>query len=142
MPDLSPDYSTPAAPNQLAYTGNLADHPDTLARICCDIASGKKAEDIQMLDLRGISTFTDYFVICSGTSEPQLRAIANELEDRLRKDHGVKALAVDGFPMSQWVIVDYGTVVVHLFQPEKRAMYDLERLWKDATRVDWENRGT
>ncbi|MFZ0916267.1 MAG: RsfS/YbeB/iojap family protein, partial [Candidatus Udaeobacter sp.] len=64
-----------------------------------------------MLDLRGISTFTDFFVICSGTSEPQLKAIANELEARLREDHSVRAVAVDGFPASQWMVLDFMQVV-------------------------------
>ena len=88
------------------------------------------------LDLRGISSFTDFFVICSGTSEPHLKAIINDLQDRLRKEHDVRPLAVDGFPMSQWVVADYGGVVVHIFHQEKRAFYSLEDLWGDAPRLE------
>lgn len=92
-----------------------------------------------MLDLRDISTFTDFFVICSATSEPQLKAIAGEIEGRLKKDYGIKALAVDGFPASQWIVLDYIQVVVHIFHRDKREFYSLEDLWGDAPRLDWES---
>ena len=91
-----------------------------------------------MLDVRGISTFTDFFVICSATSEPQLKAIANEIQTRLKEDHGVRAVAMDGFPASQWIVLDYLQVVVHIFHRDKRAFYSLEDLWGDAPRVEWE----
>ena len=91
-----------------------------------------------VLDLRGISTFTDFFVICSATSEPHLKAIAGEIETRLREDHGIRAVAIDGFPASQWIVLDYLQVVVHVFHQDKRAFYSLEDLWGDATRVEWE----
>ena len=91
-----------------------------------------------VLDLRGISTFTDFFVICSATSEPHLRAIAGEIEARLKEDHGVRAAAIDGFPVSQWIVLDYLQVVVHVFHHEKRAFYSLEDLWGDAPRIKWE----
>ena len=85
--------------------------------------------------MRGISSFTDFFLIASGNSEPHLKALIGELEDRLKKDHGVKAHAIDGFPLSQWVIADFSDVVVHLFSAEKRALYSLEDLWADAPRL-------
>lgn len=88
-----------------------------------------------MLDLRDISTFTDFFVICSGTSEPQLKAIANEIETRLREDHSVRPVAIDGFPASQWMVLDFLQVVVHIFHQDKRAFYSLEDLWGDAPRI-------
>lgn len=91
-----------------------------------------------MLDLRGISTFTDFFVICSATSEPHLKAIAGEIETRLKEDHGARAVAVDGFPASQWIVLDYLQVVAHVFHHEKRAFYSLEDLWGDAPRIEWE----
>lgn len=91
-----------------------------------------------MLDLREISTFTDFFVICSATSEPHLKAIAGEMETRLQKDHGVRATAVDGFPASQWIVLDYLQVVVHIFHRDKREFYSLEDLWGDAPRLAWE----
>ena len=91
-----------------------------------------------MLDLRDISTFTDFFVICSGSSEPQLKAIANEIETRLREDYSVRPVAIDGFPASQWMVLDFLQVVVHIFYQDKRAFYSLEDLWGDASRMQWQ----
>ena len=91
-----------------------------------------------MLDLAGISSFTDFFVICSATSEPQLKAIANEIETRLKEEHGLRAAAIDGFPASQWIVLDYLEVVIHIFHRDKRTFYSLEDLWGDAQRVAWE----
>lgn len=87
------------------------------------------------LDLRGISSFTDFFLICSGTSEPHLKAIANEIEGQLRKEHGIKPRAIDGFPLSQWIVADFGDVVIHIFHTAKRPYYSLEDLWSDAPRL-------
>ena len=91
-----------------------------------------------VLDLRGISTFTDFFVICSGTSEPQLKAIANEIGTRLREDYSLRPVAIDGFPASQWMVLDYLEVVVHIFHRDKRGFYSLESLWGDAPQIQWE----
>ena len=90
-----------------------------------------------ILDLRGISSFTDFFVICSGTSEPHLKAIASEIEQRLKEDHGIRPAAVDGFPASQWMVLDYLQVIVHVFHSDKRAFYSLEDLWGDAPRLEF-----
>jgi ribosome-associated protein len=109
-----------------------------LATTCAELASNKKAEDIVVLDLAGISSFTDFFVICSASSEPQLKAIASEIETRLREEHGRRATAVDGFPASQWIVLDYLDVVIHIFHRDKRGFYSLEDLWGDAPRVSWE----
>ena len=81
-------------------------------------------------------------MICSATSEPQLKAIANEIETRLKEGHAISAVAIDGFPASQWMVLDYLQVVVHIFHREKRAFYSLEDLWGDAPRVDWEPTAT
>jgi ribosome-associated protein len=109
---------------------------ELLCRACAAAAADKKAVDIVVLDLRGISTFTDYFVICSATSEPQVKAISSAVREQVRERLGRKPLSEDGYPVSQWVILDYGDVIVHLFQGEKRTFYDLENLWSDAKRVD------
>lgn len=116
--------------------------PSTLARLCAELAANKKAEDIVVLDVRAVSTFTDYFVICSGTSEPHLKAIAAEVQTRLKEDYQVRAAAVDGFPASQWIVLDYLQVILHIFHREKRSFYSLEDLWGDAPRIDWENLAT
>ena len=91
-----------------------------------------------VLDLQGISSFTDFFVICSGTSEPHLKAIAGSIEGGLKDDHNIRAVSVDGFPASQWIVLDYMQVIVHVFRGEKREFYSLEDLWGDAARVAWE----
>ena len=88
-----------------------------------------------VLDLRGISTFTDFFVICSGTSEPHLKAIAGEVEIKLREDYDIRPAAIDGFPASQWIVIDYLQVIVHVLHREKRDFYSLEDLWSDAPRL-------
>lgn len=110
----------------------------TIALAAAQAAADKKAEDIRILDLRKISSFADYFVICSGTSEPHLKAIGSEVREKLRETHGLTAHA-DGFPASQWIVLDYAGVLVHIFQPDKRAFYDLESLWRDAPRVPFED---
>lgn len=91
-----------------------------------------------ILDLQGISTFTDFFVICSGTSEPHLKAIAGEIEEKLRTDQGLRPVSIDGFPASQWIVLDYMQVIVHVFHHEKREFYSLEDLWGDAPRLAFE----
>ena len=78
-------------------------------------------------------------MICSATSEPQLKAIANEIETRLREDHSIRPVATDGFPASQWIVLDYLQVVVHVFHRDKREFYSLENLWGDAPQVEWES---
>jgi len=108
---------------------------EELVTFCADAATDKKAENIVALDLRGISNFTDFFVICSGTSEPHLKAIAGGIEETLRMKHGRRPNAVDGFPLSQWVVMDYGDAVVHIFHQSKRDFYSLEDLWNDAPRL-------
>jgi ribosome-associated protein len=92
-----------------------------------------------VLDLRGISTFTDFFVICSGSSEPHLKAIAAEVETKLKENYQIRAAAIDGFPASQWIVLDYLQVIVHVFHREKRAFYSLEDLWGDAPPLEWES---
>ena len=118
------------------FTRRLPIKSEQLAQIIASIATEKKAEDICAIDLRGISSFTDFFVICSGNSEPHLKAIINDLQDRLHKEHDVRPTAVDGSPLSQWVVADYSDVVVHVFQSDKRALYSLEELWSDAPRLN------
>lgn len=108
-----------------------------LAKTCATVADDKKAADIVVLDMRAVATFTDYFVICSADSEPQLKAIANTLRETVKEKFGTLPLAIDGYPASQWVVADFSDVVVHLFNAQKRALYALEDLWNDAPRVEW-----
>ena len=101
------------------------------------IADTKHAEDIVVLDLKGISTITDYFVICSGTSLPHLKAVRRELARSGAESLKQKPAASDGSLESQWLVLDYGDVVVHVFHRDKREVYALEDLWSDAPRLEW-----
>ena len=106
-----------------------------LARHCVWAAQEKKALDPIILDLREISSITDYLVICSAQSEPQIKAIANGVEQALKESAQRHPLAVDGFPTSQWIVIDYGDVMFHIFHEQKRPVYALEDLWSDAPQV-------
>ena len=110
---------------------------EDLARLCAQFAADKKAVRVVILDLRKISSFTDFFVICSGSSEPQLKAISAEIEEKLKRDFGRSPIAVDGYPLSQWVVLDYSDVLVHIFHESKRDFYSLEDLWSDAPRIEF-----
>ena len=103
-----------------------------LARACAEFADDKKAENIRILDLRGLSPVTDYFVLCSAMSAPQLRAVRDHIEDEMKEKHRERPLYRDGSYDSQWMILDYGNVMVHILAPEKRDYYALEELWGDA----------
>ena len=108
-----------------------------LALAIADAADMKKAEHVRVLDVRGLSMVTDFLVIASGSSAPHLRAIRNEVSERIREDRKEKPYSTQGESESQWLLLDYGDVVVHLFQEEKRELYALEELWSDAPRLDW-----
>lgn len=95
----------------------------------------KKGLDLVVFDLRGISDMADYFLICSGTNDRQLRAIADAIEDVLLKI-GIKMDHKEGYQESTWILLDYGDLVAHIFNEDKRQYYDLERLWGDAPQVD------
>lgn len=106
-----------------------------LAQLCRDYADNKKAENVLVLDVRKVSSVTDYFVIATGTSEPHLRAIEGEILDRLQKEHGITSRSTEGVASGQWIVADFFDVIVHLMRPDVRARYDLEGLWSDARRV-------
>jgi len=100
----------------------------------------KKAEDVSLLQLPGeSSTFTDYFLICSGSNARQVQAIADEVDERLSKDMGVEPNAREGYQTAEWILLDYVDFVVHIFNAQRRAYYDLERLWKSAHKLTAED---
>ena len=106
-----------------------------LALECRELADNRKAEDIVVLDVAEVSSIADYFVIASGTSEPHLRAISDEITEKLHEQHGVKPRAVDGTLQAGWLVLDYFDVIVHVMRADVRQRYDLESLWGDAPRV-------
>lgn len=99
-------------------------------------AEDKKAEHLAVLDLRKAGGFTDYFVICSGTNPRQIRAIADGVMDALRLEDGTKPSHIEGYDRSEWILLDYFDFVVHVFAPETRLFYGLERLWGNAETVN------
>jgi ribosome-associated protein len=106
-----------------------------LAFLCRDLAENRKAENIVVLDVRAVSSVTDYFVIASGTSEPHLRAITDEITDKLKAEHGLRPRAVDGTLQTAWVVLDFFDVIVHVMRADIRERYNLEGLWGDAPQV-------
>ena len=106
-----------------------------LALLCRNLAENKKGQDIVILDVREVSSVTDYFVIASGTSEPHLRAIVDEITDKLRLEHRVRPRAIDGTLQAAWVVLDFFDVIVHVMREDLRNRYDLETLWGDAPRI-------
>jgi ribosome-associated protein len=106
-----------------------------LALLCRDLAENKKAENTVILDVRNLSSITDFFVITSGGNEPHLRAILQEITDKLREDHGLAPRAIDGDLNTPWQVIDYFDVIVHVMRADVREKYDLEGLWGDARKV-------
>ncbi|MGH9908507.1 MAG: ribosome silencing factor [Pyrinomonadaceae bacterium] len=98
-------------------------------------ASDKKATQSVVLDLREIASFTDYFVITSGTNERQVQAISDEVLDKLKKA-GTAAARVEGYKSAEWILLDYGDFIVHVFVEKARKFYDLERLWRESRRIE------
>ncbi len=101
----------------------------------------KKAKDIVLLDVRELTTLTDYFIICHGTSETQIRALANNVLDKTVEKLGEKAWKKEGMDARRWIILDYVNVVIHIFNEEKRAFYGIERMWNDAIRTEINDTG-
>ena len=97
-------------------------------------AAEKKAIDTVVLDLREIASFTDYFIIASGANERQVQAISDEVADTLKKS-GTPAIRVEGYKTAEWILLDYGDFVMHIFGDKARKFYDLERLWRESKRV-------
>ena len=114
---------------------------DTLQKVreAVSAADDRKAVDLKVLHLEKVTDFTDYFLVCSGTSERQVQAIADAVQERLRENKA-RPLHVEGYNRGQWVLLDYGDLVVHVFQEEPRRYYALERLWGDAPEVTAEFR--
>ena len=114
--------------------------PDTfeLCRVAAQAAADKKAERPVILDVGRLLGIVDSFVICSGGNDRQVRTIAEEVERRVKEQGHTSPLRVEGKDEATWILLDYGDMIVHVFLDEWRAYYDLERLWKDAARVEWD----
>lgn len=124
-------------PAPLSATTLPQSEGEALAIAAARAAEDIKAENILVLDVSGVSSITDFFVLCSGSSTPHLKAIARDIRAQLAESHHVKPHKPDGETESHWVVLDYGIVIVHIFHPEKRELYALEDLWGDARKVEW-----
>ena len=104
-------------------------------KIAVNAADDKKAYDLVALDISGIASFADYFLLCTGDSSRQMQAIAYEVEQRL-KTIGIRPAHVEGYQNAEWILMDYMDLVIHIFSKNARASYDLERLWRDGKKLD------
>jgi ribosome-associated protein len=114
-----------------ATQGKEVDIGELLARRSAELVEEKKCEEIKILDLRGLTSVTDFFVIATADSEPKAKAAAEHLIDELKED-GERPMHVEGMDSMHWILLDYINVVVHIFMPDERRFYDLESLWSDA----------
>ena len=110
-----------------------------LAMLIADAASDKKARDIVLMNMEGLTPATDYFVVCSAGSTTQVRAIADSIEDKLQEEEGIEFLHKEGYREGEWVLMDYGDCVAHIFLQDSREYYSLETLWGDAELTAYED---
>ena len=111
--------------------------PDRMADVVAALAADKKAIDIVALDLRGVAGYTDFFVVCSGNTDRQAKAIHDGIHLGLKNEHGLLPRRVEGVGESRWILMDYLDIVVHVFTPETRDFYRLEQLWGDVPRREY-----
>jgi ribosome-associated protein len=122
----------------LDATAGVKDPSLRRAIVAARTAQENRGQDVVILDTRGQTPIFDFFVLASGASRRQLHAMSEEIDDALEKGLGDRRLGIEGYEQSRWILLDYGDVVIHLFEPEARHYYALEDLWSEAKRVDWE----
>lgn len=132
---LSPEAQAAAIGTRVSPGAIELSEFDDRVRRALHAAAEKKAIDPTVLDLRGISSFTDFFVIFTGANRRQVQAISDEVVEQLKR-HGTPAARVEGYQNAEWVLIDYGDFVVHVFDDKARRFYDLERLWRESRRRD------
>ena len=132
---LSPEVQAASIATEVAAAKLSVNDFDERIRRALHATAEKKALDLTVLDLRGIATFTDFFVIATGANRRQVQAISDEVVEQL-KHHGSPAARVEGYQNAEWILIDYGDFVVHVFDEKARRFYDLERLWREAGRLN------
>lgn len=138
MEELKEKSLNPEVRETLIVTETRTPFPelDETVKLALHCAADKKALNMSALDLREIASFTEFFVIASGTNQRQVQAIADEIEEQLKKQLSTRPIRIEGYNTAEWVLMDYGDFVVHIFEQKAREFYDLERLWRDAKKVD------
>ena len=106
-----------------------------MAKLAYEALDERKGEDIKIIDISNVSTIADYFIIANGTNDNQVRALVDSVEDKLAKE-GFDAKQREGIGLGSWVLLDFGQIIVHVFDKENRLFYDLERIWRDGSYVD------
>lgn len=109
---------------------------EKLAKFCAQIAEDRKAEDVTIIKIGDVSLVSDYFVICTGTSHPHLKALTEWIKRKTREEYDTRPIAIDGVEGSDWVVIDFSTVMVHILSTEARKRYQLEKLWGDAEKIE------
>ena len=109
---------------------------DAEVQLAVHSASEKKATDMVVLDLRQIASFAEFFVIASGANQRQVQAVSDEIEEQLKRQLGTRPVRIEGYRTAEWVLMDYGDFLVHIFNKDAREFYDLERLWRDARKIE------
>jgi ribosome-associated protein len=109
---------------------------DPEVRLAIECAADRKAFDMRVLDLRDVASFTEFFIIATGANQRQVQAIADAIEEQLKKQLQTRPVRIEGYNSAEWVLLDYGDFIVHIFNKEAREFYDLERLWRDARKVE------
>ena len=109
---------------------------DEEVKLAIASASEKKAFDTVALDLREVTSFAEFFVIVSGSNQRQVQAISDEINEQLKKQLQVRPIRIEGYNSAEWILLDYGDFIVHIFEQKAREFYDLERLWRDAKKVE------
>jgi len=132
---LSPEVQAAAVGTRVSAGSIELSEFDDRVRRAVNAAAEKKAIEPTVLDLRGISSFTDFFVLVTGANRRQVQAISDEVVEQLKRN-GSPAARVEGYQNAEWVLIDYGDFVVHIFDDKARRFYDLERLWREARRRD------
>jgi len=132
---LSPEVQAAAVGSRAAAGSIELSELDDRIRRALHAAAEKKAIDLTVLDLRGVVTFTDFFVIATGANKRQMQAITDEIVEQLKR-RGTPAARVEGYQTAEWILIDYGDFIVHVFDEKARRFYDLEYLWREAKRLD------
>lgn len=133
MTEMNKNSSQPVQND--ASAGRDKMHSSELAKLAIAALEDKKAEDVRVIDIEEVSVLADYFIIATGNNRTQVQAMADEVEMRLGKA-GAAPRQIEGYQAANWILLDFGDVIIHIFDAQNRLFYDLERIWKDGTQID------